>query len=280
MHVNWHLSLTVMKRIGLLGCGAIGTTIAQAIDSAKIDAKLTHVYDESLDASKLLVSTLDLKPVIAQNAHMLSSYPIDIIVEAASQDAVRDCALSVIQNKCDLVVMSVGALLDESVFEVLYAACIEFGRTIHVPSGAIAGIDALRAVSDEIESVTLTTRKHPKSLCNVQGLVKMPQSGSCVVFDGNAHDAVAKFPKNINVAALLSLVTVGSENTRVCIIADNDVTTNSHTIEACGKFGTINVTVSNTPDPMNPKTSRLASLSVIELLRKLCSSSGAIRLGA
>ena len=87
-----------MKKIGLLGCGAIGTQIALAIDSGKIPAILTHVYDISKEASEKLVLKLNTKPEIVENSHLLSSNPIDIIVEAASQDAVKDAALSVLQK--------------------------------------------------------------------------------------------------------------------------------------------------------------------------------------
>ncbi|HMK33280.1 MAG TPA: aspartate dehydrogenase, partial [Nitrosopumilaceae archaeon] len=86
-----------MKRIGLLGCGAIGTEIALAIDSGKIPAKLTHIFDFSKDASKSLVTKLKNKPEIAENVGLLAAAPSDIIVEAASQDAVRDNALSILQ---------------------------------------------------------------------------------------------------------------------------------------------------------------------------------------
>ena len=117
-----------MKRIGLLGCGAIGTQIALAIDSGKIPATLTHIYDDSKDASASLVEKLKNKPEIVENTHLLSSNPVDIIVEAASQDAVKDTALSVLQNKCDLMMMSVGALLDESIYEILSDACKDFKK--------------------------------------------------------------------------------------------------------------------------------------------------------
>ena len=153
-----------MKKIGLLGCGAIGTQIALAIDSGKIPASLTHVYDESKEAAESLVSKLRNKPEIVANHHLLSSNPVDIVVEAASQDAVRDAALSVLQNRRDLLVMSVGAFLDESIFDVLSDACKEFKKTIYLPSGAIGGIDAIKSVRDELESLTITTTKHPRSL--------------------------------------------------------------------------------------------------------------------
>ena len=105
-----------MKRIGLLGCGSIGTQIAIAIDTGIIPAQLTHIFDEDKQKSTLLVSKLKNKPIIVENVHLLSSNPIDLVVEAASQNAVSDNALSILQNRKDLVIMSSGALLDESIF--------------------------------------------------------------------------------------------------------------------------------------------------------------------
>ena len=152
-----------MKKIGLLGCGAIGIQIAQAIDSGTIPAKLVSVYDQNEKRANALIAKLSEKPRMAQNAHMLSSEDVDLVVEAASQDAVRSVALSVLQNRRDLMIMSSGALLDESVFDVLQDACAEFNRTIYLPSGAIAGIDAIKSVKSELES--LLPQNLPHRLC-------------------------------------------------------------------------------------------------------------------
>jgi len=116
-----------LKRIGLLGCGAIGTEIAKSIDSGKIPAKLTHLYDTKNEAAIALASKLENKPQITSNVALLASAPVDLIVEAASQDAVRDNALTILQNRKDLMIMSVGALLDESIFEVIMQMG-KFGR--------------------------------------------------------------------------------------------------------------------------------------------------------
>ncbi len=265
-----------MKRIGLLGCGAMGTQIALAIDSGKIPAKLSHVFDESKDASQSLVEKLTNKPEIVENSHLLSSNPIDIVVEAASQTAVKDVGLSVLQNKKDLMIMSVGALLDESIYDVLSDACKDFKKTIYLPSGAIAGLDGIKSVRDELESVSITTTKHPRSLKGAKFFensdinldeIKSPTT----IYEGTAKEAVSLFPANINVAALLSLTGIGSEKTRVKIIANSETDKNTHNIEASGKFGNMSFTIENFPDPNNPKTSRLAILSVIETLRKYCS---------
>jgi aspartate dehydrogenase len=266
-----------LKKIGLLGCGAIGTQIALAIDSGKIPATLTHVYDNSKDASASLVEKLKNKPIIVENFHLLSSNPIDIIVEAASQDAVKDAALSVLQNKCDLMIMSVGALLDESIYDILSDACRDFKKTIYLPSGAIAGLDGIKSIKDELESLSITTSKHPRSLKGAKFFenseINLDDINSITtIFEGTAKEAVSLFPANINVAALLSLTGIGSEKTNVKIVADPNTDKNTHHIEAEGTFGKMTFTIENFPDANNPKTSRLAILSAIETLRKYCSN--------
>lgn len=271
-----------MKKIGLLGCGAIGTEIALAIDSGKINAQLTHIYDSDKSKSEILASKLAKKPVIVENPHMLSSNPVDIVVEAASQDAIRNHALSILQNRRDLMIMSVGALLDESVLDVLLEACGEFKKNIYLPSGAIAGLDAIKSVKNEIDSVTLVTTKNPKSLRGAKFFETNPIDIDAIkspitIFDGNAKEAVRMFPANINVAALLSLAGLGSEKTKVRIVADPNTDKNTHAIEVKGKFGRITINVENVPDQNNPKTSRLAILSAIECLRGICSDD--VRIG-
>lgn len=265
-----------MKRIGLLGCGAMGTQIALAIDSGKISATLTHVYDASKEASQSLVEKLTNKPEIVENSHLLSSNPIDIVVEAASQSAVKDVALSVLQNKKDLMIMSVGALLDESIYDVLADACKDFKKTIYLPSGAIAGLDGIKSIKDELESISITTTKHPRSLKGAKFFensdINLDEITSpTTIYEGTAKEAISLFPANINVAALLSLIGIGSEKTGVTIVADPNTDKNKHHIEAAGKFGKMTFTIENFPDPNNPKTSRLAILSAIETLRKYCS---------
>ena len=264
-----------MKKIGLLGCGAIGTQIALAIDSGKIPGMLTHVYDASKESASELVSKLNSKPEIVENSHLLSSHSVNIVVEAASQDAVKDIGLSVLQNKRDLMIMSVGALLDESICDILSDACNHFKKTIYLPSGAIAGLDGIKSVKDELERVSITTTKHPRSLRGAKFFETSPIdlnniNSVTTIFEGTAKEAVSLFPANINVAALLSLSGIGSEKTIVKIIADPDTDKNTHHIEAEGKFGKMTFSIENFPDPNNPKTSRLAILSAIETLRKYC----------
>jgi aspartate dehydrogenase len=272
-----------LKRIGLLGCGAIGTQIALAVDSGEIPAVLTHLYDSDGERAEKLAAKLRRRPEVVANSHLLSLQPIDLVVEAASQDAVREAALGVLQNRKDIMIMSAGALLDESVLEVLGDACREFRRTVYLPSGAIAGLDGIRSAAGELDEVTLTTTKHPNSLRGAPFFERSDISPDGIaeattIFEGSAGEAVSLFPANINVAALLSMAGLGSERTVVRIVADPSATRNTHRIEASGKFGRMTLETGNVPDWNNPKTSRLAILSAIDTLRRICS--GGIQVGA
>ena len=269
-----------MKRVALLGCGAIGTQLASAIDSGKVHAKLERIYDVSRDASEALAARLSSAPQITENPHLLSYPPVDIVVEAASQDAVRETGLSVIQNRADLMVMSVGALLEGAVREVLEEACRQFGRCIYLPSGAIGGLDALAAARDETDSVSITTTKHPRSLRGAPHFAESrtnPDSITerTVLFRGSAEEAVRRFPANVNVAALVTMA--AGKDAQVTVVADPEAGTNTHTIHAAGRFGSVRFTLENLPDPGNPKTSRLATLAAVETLRRYCT--GGIRIG-
>jgi len=276
-------NLDGLKRIALLGCGAIGTRIALAVDSGKVPAVITHVYDKDMTRSQTLVSKLQSCPEIVDNSHLLSSQPVDLVVEAASQDAARDVALSVLQNRKDLMMMSAGALMDESVLEVISDACRDFHRTVYLPSGAIAGLDGLRAVRDDIRAVSLTTTKHPRSLRGARFFETSEISLDSIerpttIFEGTAKQAASLFPANINVAALLSLATIGGEKTLVRVVADPSTDRNTHSVVAEGTFGKMTLEIQNVPDPANPKTSKLATLSAIERLRQICSEG--IRIGS
>ena len=122
-------------------------------------------------------------------------------------------------------------------------ACRDFGKTVYLPSGAIAGIDALKSVRDELESVVLVTTKNPNSLKGApffdsSDIDPEKISEPTILFDGTAKEAVSLFPKNVNVSALLSLVGLGGDNTSVRVVADPNTDKNMHEINVNGKSAT------------------------------------------
>jgi|TARA_B100000315_G_scaffold182143_1_gene171027 aspartate dehydrogenase len=264
-----------MVRVGIIGCGAIGTTLAKAIDSGVVNnAELVALFDLFDDRVEKLVQKLKHQPKkYCEFETFLKNSGVEIVVEAASQEAVMNYSERIIISGMDILIMSAGALLDEEFLKRIKEAAKKHGRQVQVPSGAIGGLDAVKAAKLEgLERVVSTIRKNPESLRDsphfqymIKDLdnLKKPK----VIFQGCANDAVKLFPDNANVSAALSLAGIGGQNTVVQVIADPTITINIHEIEIKGNFGKMLIQLENHKHPSNPKTSYLAVLSAIETLR-------------
>lgn len=245
--------------LGIIGCGAIGTDVAKAADNIKEIRKI-YLFDINANASNKLLKSIK-KGEIKRVEDFLND--VDVVFEGASQEAVRQYAEKVLRAGKDLIMMSVGGLFDDNFRKKLEKIARENKCKIYVPSGAICGIDGILSASyDGLNEVTLVTTKPPSALGR-----KLDER--TVLFKGNARDAVKKFPQNINVAASLSLAGIGFDETKVEIVADPVETRNNHKILAHGKFGRLRVELENMPNPNNPSSSYMASLSAIATLRRI-----------
>ncbi len=266
-----------MLGVALVGCGAIGTVIAKAIDRGEAgSARLVVVYDRVPERARRLAESLRTRPLVAESFdEVIGRSDVSVVVEAASQEAVREYAERVLRAGKDLVVMSVGALLDGGLLERLLSVAEEMGVRIYVPSGAAVGLDGVKAAAlGGLVSVTLTTTKPPRSL---KGAPYIEQRGidleridrPTVIYEGPAEEAVRLFPANINVVAALSLAGLGPERTRVRIVVDPGADRIVHEVRAVGSFGELVAVARNIPHPDNPRTSYLAALSAVGLLKRL-----------
>lgn len=245
-----------MKSIGLIGCGAIGTLIVEAIERGIVICDKLILYDLEVAKAQKLKKSHHVSAIVVKSVEDMIRMKPSVIVEAASQRAAKDYIVKIAEQDIDLIVMSVGALLDLD---------IKSGR-IHAPSGAIGGLDALSTVDlAGIDEVVLTTRKNP-------AVLDMNNREEKLVYDGNVREAVKRFPREMNVAATLAL-TVGSEKIRVKVISDPGVSRNVHEINVRWKHGDMFMRFANDPHPDNPKTSALAAWSAIKLLKELLEES-------
>jgi aspartate dehydrogenase len=278
----------VSRGVGIIGCGTIGTELALAIDTGRVkNASVVALFDTVNKAALSLQYRLrnnnprtftDFEEFISSSSFRNA----DIIVESASQGAIKRFSKKIVENGKSLIVMSVGALSDPPFLSELLDIASHNSARIYVPTGAIAGIDAIRSVKHLLDSVNLITTKNPKALAdapffNMSGIDLYAITKKTLIYEGPAADAVKKFPTNVNVAAILSLAGIGLEKTNVKIIVDPYTNINQHEIIASGKFGEMIVSVRNLPSPTNPKTSFLAILSAIECLRSVCDDG--IRIG-
>ncbi|GIX49014.1 MAG: L-aspartate dehydrogenase [Candidatus Tectimicrobiota bacterium] len=258
------------RHIGIVGCGTIGRAIARAIDDGTVIARLVALHSRDEEKARAFAASLQQAPPVVSLDELIAR--ADLVVEAATQAALATIAPRTLSAGKDLMVLSVGALLEHPEWPQLAA---RHGCRLYVPSGAIVGLDGVKgACVGQVASVTITTRKPPRGLAGAPYLVAhgidvLALQEATVVFEGTAREACKGFPANVNVAAALSLAGVGPERTRIRIIADPQCTRNTHDIEVVGEFGRLVAHVENVPSETNPRTGKLSYLSAIALLKEL-----------
>jgi aspartate dehydrogenase len=260
-------------RVAIGGFGAIGQEVARALDEGIPGLQLTAVSARDQEKARHnlapLKSEVALLPLAELAAHA------DIVIECAPSAVFRELALPAIEQGRIFVPLSVGQLL---VHADLERRAAETGARILVPTGALLGLDAVRAAAEgTIERVTMVTRKPPKGLAGAPYLVEngIDLEGLAEprrVFKGTAREGAKGFPANVNVAAALSLAGIGPDRTTLEIWADPEVTRNTHTIEVEADSARFMLKIENVPSEANPRTGKITALSTIALLRGLTST--------
>jgi aspartate dehydrogenase len=256
-----------LKSIGIVGCGAIGKALVQAVESGKLPVRAAGVTSRTeTSAREFLAAFTSPPPYLALTELIVAA---DLIVEAAGGSVVPSLAEKVFAAGKELMVISVGALLDHP---DIMAESRRTGCRLYVPSGAIAGLDGIKSASvGQISHVTHTTRKPPVGLEGAPYLVERGISLAGLqeekeVFSGSAREACRGFPANVNVTAAVSLAGIGPDQTRVRILAVPGLVRNCHDIDVEGEFGKLHVHIENIPSE-NPKTGKLTALSIIRAVQ-------------
>ncbi len=261
-----------MKSLGIVGCGAIGRALLNAVDAGGLSVDVAGVTSRSEKRARAFLSTLRQPPPYLERSELISRS--DLIVEAAGGPMVPDLANETFKAGKDLMVISAGALLDHP--EIIDKAR-STGCRLFLPSGAIAGLDGIKsACAGRVSYVRMTTRKPPQGLEGAPYLVEhgiklTGLKGEREVFSGTAREACRGFPANVNVSAAVSLAGLGPDKTEVRILAVPGLSRNCHDIDVEGEFGRLNVHIENVPSE-NPRTGRLTTLSIIRTVQDITDS--------
>lgn len=256
-----------VKTIGIVGCGVIGQAILKAVEAGRLAVRVSGVTSRTEKTARAFLSTLRDPPPYLERARLIADS--DLIIETAGGEVVPSLAEEAFGAGKDLMVISVGALLDHP--EIM-GRSRESGCRLFVPSGAIAGLDGIKsACVGQVSHVTITTRKPPEGLEGAPYLVEHKISLAGLreereLFSGSAREACRGFPANVNVSAAVSLAGVGPDKTRVRILAVPGLKRNCHDIEVEGEFGRLAVHIENVPTE-NPRTGRLTALSIIRSIQ-------------
>jgi aspartate dehydrogenase len=263
------------RQIGIVGLGTIGRAVARAVAEGMPGCALVGGTSRDEARAKAFLGTLPGAPPYLVLPRLVEA--ADLVVEAATREALIELAPLVLGAGRDLLVLSVGALLDHPEWIGLAAA---HGARIHAPSAAIAGLDGLKgaAVAGHLASVLMETRKPPRGLAGAPGVAGRDLEAlreETLVFEGNAREACRAFPANVNVVAAVSLAGLGPDATRIRVYAVPGLAMNRHTVTAEGAFGRLRIEIENVPSA-NPRTGKLSYLSTIAYLRDLAAP---LRLG-
>ena len=257
------------QTVAIGGLGAIGLPLARALDDGVEGLQLIAVSARDQDRARERLRGFRMAPRVVPLEELAEA---DIIVEAAPAGVFEQIASSAIEARRILVPASVGALLPRM---HLVQRARETGARIVVPTGALLGLDAVRAAAEgPVEGVTIESRKPPRGLEGAPYLIQhdIDVSGitaAICVFKGNAFDAAVGFPANVNVAAALALAGIGPMRTRVEIWADPAISRNVHTIRVEADAARFTMTIENVPSDENPRTGRITALSMLACLRGL-----------
>jgi aspartate dehydrogenase len=260
------------RTVAIAGLGAIGLKLARALDDGVTGLQLVAVAARDSAKAAANLRSFRAPPQIVPLDRLAAA---DIVVEAAPAALFETIAVAAIDAGRVLVPASVGALLPR--MHLARRAAVT-GARIVVPTGALLGLDAVRAAAEgPVDSITMETRKPPRGLAGAPYLLQhgIDLDGITAprrVFAGNALDAAAGFPANVNVAAALALAGIGPIRTQVEIWADPGLDRNVHTIRVEAAAARFTMTIENVPSAENPRTGQITALSMLACLRGLVST--------
>ena len=262
-------------RVALLGGGTIARLVLERIRREGIPGVEIAAIAGRRPASggAALAREFGVPYVVGREA-LLALRP-GAVLEAASHEAVREHLVPLLEAGISVVVLSAGALADDALRRGAEQAAKRSGALLYVPSGGIAGLDALKtACLAGVDEVSIQVAKSPaawKGIPYVESLgVKLEGlRGPVTLFEGAAREGVPHFPQNVNIAAVLALGGLGMDRTRLKVVADPALTLNTHTIRVSGRTGRFSIVLENVPSPDNPKTSFLACYSALAALAEL-----------
>ncbi|AEI92848.1 aspartate dehydrogenase [Roseobacter litoralis] len=252
-------------KIGVIGEGAIGRYV---IDQLSIDGRaplISLVRPARMDRANDKVSVR-----VASVGDLPDD--IDLMVDCAGHAALIEHGAAILKRGIDLVTVSLGALADENLEQLLTQAARTGGAQLHLASGAIGALDCLQAARvGGLSEVTYTGRKPPAGWRGSAAQERVDLDAltfATAHFRGTARQAATQYPKNANVAAAVALAGLGFDHTQAVLIADPDATANIHEIHASGAFGSFGFRIEGKALPDNPRSSALAAMSVISAIHR------------
>jgi aspartate dehydrogenase len=252
-------------RVVLLGLGAINRRVASLLQSRQSGVDIVGAIVRRPDRA---ASALPTGAVAITSAAELVAASPELILEAASGEAVREWGDAALRTARRFIVSSSSAFVDDCLLRNLRDMAKRHGSQLILSPGALAGVDALSAAARiGMQSVHHRIVKMPSSWATGTGQNLPPPDSSAAVafFRGSAREAAARYPLNANVTAVTALSGIGLDKTTVELVSDPMISNNRHEVQAIGDFGSLTITIENRALRSNPRSSELAALALVRL---------------
>ena len=265
-------------KIALIGYGAISQTMVDLFRAKKppIDIVGVLVRPGRIGATRKQVGA---KVAVVDTLKALLKLKPDVVVEAASQQAVRDWGEEILKKGIDFMVIATGAYGDPKLWKSHVRAAEKSGARLRLPSGAIAGLDGLLAMRlGTLTKVKYVSIKPPHAWTGTPAETEFDLPSikePTVIFRGKPADAGRLYPKNANLAVTVALCGAGLEHTEIELVADPTLPpgTNASRLEVVSDSGEMTMQRLGRAMPDNPKTGVLTALTMADDLLKIVRSS-------
>ncbi len=264
-------------RIGIIGGGVITRVFLEHVVRGDMgDARVVAIQGRSASSRGKPLAQQYGVPFVTSLDALIAESP-QVVIEAASHDAVREFARPLLKRGIPVIILSGGALCDDALRARLEETAAKYRSLLYLPSGGIGGLDALKAVCVAgADSVEIAVTKPPAAWKGIPYVEKLNLdldhlTGPVTLFDGSAREGVPHFPANVNIAAALSLAGIGFDRTRLKVVADPALICNTHFINIRGSTGAISIKIESVPCADNPKTAMLACYSALAAFRQFSS---------
>src|SRR5258708_1329275 len=212
-------------RVAILGGGVIARFFLEHARRGEMDnAEVVAIAGRSEASRGKALAREFAVPFVIGVKKLIEARP-EVVIEAASHDAVREHAEALLAKGIAVIVLSGGALCDDELRARLERAAAKHRALLYVPSGGIGGLDALKAAcAAGVDEVSIAVTKPPAAWKGIAYVEKLKidldrLAGPVTLFEGTAREGVPHFPANVNIAAVLSLARIRFDPPRLKLAA-------------------------------------------------------------
>ncbi|XP_046854507.1 putative L-aspartate dehydrogenase isoform X2 [Xenia sp. Carnegie-2017] len=226
-----------VRRIGIIGFGAIGQYLVEAIKESK-DLELGFVWNRTCN---ILVGKIE-QNLILKDLSKFNERNVDLIVEVAHPCITEKFGERFLDH-ADYMIGSPTTLASDEIRKKIFAKARSNlqGHGLYVPSGAFWGVEDVRKMANKgiLEALSITMKMAPSSL-KLHGKLKEKNEkveiDPVILYSGPVKDLCPLAPNNVNTMAVGAMAAhnLGFTGVHGCLIADPSLDCHVVEIEVIG----------------------------------------------